>query len=162
MRYDRRLPRVLHVLLHLQDMDGPATSSLLGSMLNTNPAFVRRTMAGLRERGWVTSTRGQGGGWRLAVPLSEITLLALYEALGAPTLFALAQSEDAPRCLMEQAANAAVDDALAAAEQAFRRRLGAVTVADLADDFEGRLDASGRRAWVPPAERGGAGGDDIG
>lgn len=160
VRYDRRLPRVLHVLLHLKDMDRPATSKLIGVMLNTDPTFVRRTMAGLRDRGWVTSSRGQGGGWRLAAPLSEITLLDLYEALGSPRLFALAQSEDTPRCLMEQAANAAVDEALAAAEATFRRRLEGVTVADLADDFGQRLEASGHPAWIPPAELDGAGEDD--
>lgn len=151
MRYDRRLPRVLHVLLHLEGMDGPATSELIGTMLNTDAAFVRRTMAGLRDRGWVTSSRGRGGGWRLAVPLSEISLLELYEALGSPGLFALAQSEDAPRCLMEQAANAAVDRALLAAESEFRRSLENVTVAHLAQDFGTRLQASGQPAWVPSA-----------
>lgn len=154
MRYDRRLPRVLHVLLHLQGMEGPATSELIATMLNTNPAFVRRTMAGLRDRGWVTSSRGQGGGWRLSAPLSEITLLELYEALGSPGLFALAQSEDTPRCLMEQAANAAVEEALAAAEAAFRASLAGVAVSDLAEDFERRLEASGHPAWVPPADLG--------
>lgn len=119
-------------------------------MLNTDPAWVRRTMAGLRERGWVASSRGQGGGWRLRVPLEDIALLDLYEALGSPGLFALAPSEDAPRCLMEQAANAAVDRALAAADEAFRASLDGVSVADLAVDFEQRLAASGRPAWVPP------------
>ncbi|MBX2798640.1 MAG: Rrf2 family transcriptional regulator [Myxococcales bacterium] len=152
MRYDRRLPRVLHVLLHLQGMDSPATSKLIGTMLNTDAAFVRRTMAGLRERGWVTSSRGHGGGWSLAVDLAEISLLDLYEALGSPGLFALGQSEDAPRCLMEQSANAAVDQALSSAEASFRASLAGVTVADLATDFEARLKASGREAWVPPAE----------
>lgn len=152
MRYDRRLPRVLHVLLHLEGMEEPATSKVLGMMLNTDPAFVRRTMAGLRDRGWVSSSRGQGGGWRLEVPLSSITLLALYEALGSPPLFALATSEDAPRCLMEQAANAAVDQALVAAEATFRRSIEGVTVADLADDFAVRLEKSGYPAWVPPPD----------
>jgi len=152
LRYDRRLPRVLHVLLHLQGMEGPLTSEVIATMLGTNPAFVRRTMAGLRERGWVTSSRGQGGGWRLAAPLSEIRLLDLYEALGSPGLFALAQSEDTPRCLMEQAANAAVEQALAAAEATFRASLAGVTVADLAEDFERRLETVGRSAWVPPSE----------
>lgn len=152
MRYDSRLPRVLHVLLHLRGMQAPATSRQIGAMLNTDAAFVRRTMAGLRDRGWVSSTRGQHGGWRLTASLSDITLLELYEALGSPTLFALAQSQDTPRCLMEQAANAAVDEALGAAESVFREALAAVTVADLAEDFEGRLEASGHPAWVPPAD----------
>ena len=149
MRYDRRLPRVLHVLLHLDGMEEPITSAVIATMLNTDPGFVRRTMAGLRDRGWVTSSRGQGGGWRLVVPLESMTLLELYEALGSPELFALSGSEDAPQCLMERAANAAVDRALLAAEATFREQLAGVTVADLADDFAVRLEASGYAAWVP-------------
>ncbi|WP_245941543.1 Rrf2 family transcriptional regulator [Cereibacter changlensis] len=35
-------------------------------MLRTNPSLVRRTMAGLRESGLVTSTKGRHGGWHLA------------------------------------------------------------------------------------------------
>lgn len=120
-------------------------------MRNTDPAFVRRTVAGLRERGWVSSSRRQGGGWRLPIPLSEINLLERYEALGSPRLLALARSEGAPRCLMEQAANAAVDAALAAAEASFRRSLAGATVAELAHDLEQRLEASGHEARVPPS-----------
>lgn len=152
MPYDRRLPRILHVLLHLEKMEQPATSNQIGEMLTTDAAFVRRTMAGLRDRGWVTSSQGRGGGWVLVVPLSKISILDLYEALGAPALFALAGSEDAPRCLMERAANVVVGEALAAAEASFRRSLEQVTVADIAQDFEGRMKESGRSGWVPPSE----------
>ena len=49
MRQDNRLPRVLHALLHLNEMTNPATSDQLAGMLNTNAAVVRRTMSGLRE-----------------------------------------------------------------------------------------------------------------
>lgn len=139
MRYDSRLPRVLHVLLHLDQMEEPATSEVIGRMLNTNAAVVRRTMAGLREKGYVHSTKGHGGGWKLAKPLSEITLHGLYEALGSPALFALGQSEDAPACLMEQAANAAIGHGLQQAAARFSEVLEGVTMADLADDFAERL-----------------------
>ena len=139
MRYDSRLPRVLHVLLHLDQMEEPATSELIGRMLNTNAAVVRRTMAGLRDRGYVTSTKGHGGGWTLARPLSEITLKGLYEALGSPALFALGEADDAPACLMEQAANAAIGHAFQQAATRFSEVLEEVTMADLAQDFAERL-----------------------
>ena len=139
MRYDSRLPRVLHVLLHLDQMEEPATSEVIGRMLNTNAAVVRRTMAGLRDRGYVTSTKGHGGGWTLARPLSEITLKGLYEALGSPALFALGEADDAPACLMEQAANAAVGCALQQAATRFSEVLEEITMADLVQDFAERL-----------------------
>lgn len=139
MRYDSRLPRVMHVLLHLDQMEEPATSETIGMMLNTNGAVVRRTMAGLRDKGYVHSTKGHGGGWTLTRPLSEITLLGLYEALGSPALFALSQAGDAPACLMEQAANAATESALQQAATRFSDVLEGITMADLADDFADRL-----------------------
>ncbi|MCA9568788.1 MAG: Rrf2 family transcriptional regulator [Myxococcales bacterium] len=142
MRHDSRLPRVLHLLLHLEEMGRPATSAELAAMLQTDGAVVRRTLAGLRERGWLVSTRGHGGGWSLASPLREITLLDLYEALGAPPLFAVGHTGADARCLMERAANRAVELALVDAESAFRSRLAGVTVADLAADFRERLARS--------------------
>lgn len=138
MRTDNRLSRVLHALLHLDAMDRPATSGEMGEMLNTNPAVVRRTMGGLREAGYVTSLKGHGGGWTLAKPLEQITLLGLYEALGEPTLFALGKADDAPTCLLERAANDALGQALDKARALFRAELAAVTMADLARDFDAR------------------------
>ena len=154
MRPDSRLARVLHVLLHLEEMDAPATSAAIGEMLNTNAAVVRRTMAGLREHGYVRSAKGHGGGWVLARPLSEITLLGLYEALGSPVLFAVGRADDAPKCLMEQAANAATGRALDRAADTFAQALAGVTMADLAADFAVRLaaaKATGR--GTTPAQR---------
>ncbi len=153
MRYDSRLPRVLHVLLHLEQMDGPATSELIAKMLNANSSVVRRTMGGLRDGGYVRSTKGHGGGWALICPLEEITLLGLYEALGSPSLFALGESEDRPSCLMEQAANKAVKEAILAANKTFLEQLRNTTVAELVVDFQKKLDtmqAQGPRAKKRP------------
>ena len=133
MRTDSRLPRVLHVLLHLEQIEDPATSDMIGQMLGMNASLVRRTMAGLRDAGFVSSTKGHGGGWYLATPLSQITMAQVYDALGAPTLFAVGQSNDAPSCLLERAANAATEGALDAARVAFAEALAKTTVADLAE-----------------------------
>ena len=142
MRTDNRLPRVLHALLHLDGMDGPATSEQIGKMLGTNAAVVRRTMAGLRQAQLVSSAKGHGGGWFLTKPLDEISLLAVYQALGSPSLFAVGVGEAAPTCLMEQAANRATTKALGAAEALFAEELQAVSVADLANSFR-EYQASG-------------------
>lgn len=131
MRTDNRLPRVLHVLLHLEQNKDPVTSDQMGQMLGMNPSLVRRTMAGLRDAGFVSSTKGHGGGWYLANHLKEISLAQVYEALGSPNLFAVGQSADAPTCILEQAANEAIANALQAAENTFTAKLSKITVADL-------------------------------
>lgn len=132
MRQDSRLPRVLHALLHLDRMEAPATSELIAQMLGTNPSVVRRTMGGLREAGIVVATKGHGGGWSLARPLSEISLLDIYQALDAPTLFAIGVDDGQSTCLLARAANAATEAALLKAQQNFEAHLRSCSVADLA------------------------------
>jgi Rrf2 family protein len=144
MRRDSRLSRMLHVLLHLGHHGGPATSEQIARMLGTNPVVVRRTMAGLRNAGYVRSAKGHGGGWALARELKDVTLQQVYEAIGEPALFAVGPSVDNPGCVVEQAVNAAVNDALQRAEELLVRRLGEVTLADLARDFARRMKASPR------------------
>ncbi|MGH1466858.1 MAG: RrF2 family transcriptional regulator [Cognatishimia sp.] len=125
------MSRILHVLLHLQDIEEPITSELIGQMLGMNASLVRRTMGGLRKAGFVGSSKGHGGGWYLEKNLSEISLADVYEALGAPKLFAIGTSTDTPNCLLEKAANAATTQALDAARDQFFLSLQSVSVSDL-------------------------------
>ena len=138
MKGDNRLSRMLHVLIHLGQQEGPATSELMAQMLNTNPVVVRRTMAGLREKGFVRAERGHGGGWRLVRPLEDITLLDVYRAIDEPAIFALGMAEDTPRCLVEQAVNAALEGELRTAREMLLKRFESITLAMLTEDFERR------------------------
>lgn len=139
MRTDTRLSRMLHVLIHIARHDQPATSDTIAQMLGTNPVVVRRTMALLKEEGYVRSEKGHRGGWTLAKPLTQITLLDIHQALGSSSLFAIGLSTDHPECLVEQAVNAALTDAFDAAQALLIARLGSVTLEQLAQDFEARF-----------------------
>lgn len=141
MTRDSRLSGVLHVLLHLAEHEGPATSEMLARAMQTNPVVVRRVLAGLRDRGLVRSERGHGGGWTLACDLAAVTLRDVYDALGAPTLLAIGNRSEAPDCLVEQAVNAALDHAFDEAEAILLASLGDVTLAALSADFHRRLRA---------------------
>jgi DNA-binding IscR family transcriptional regulator len=123
---------MLHVLIHMDSLGAPATSETIAGMLNTNPVVVRRTMAGLREHGYVLSGKGHGGGWILARPLHEITLLDIHHALGDPPVFAIGTTDEHASCLVERAVNATLGDAMRAAEGVLLERFGSVTLADLA------------------------------
>jgi DNA-binding IscR family transcriptional regulator len=139
MRTDTRLSRMLHVLIHMARHDEASTSDTIARMLGTNPVVVRRTMALLKGEGYVCSEKGHRGGWRLARPLTQITLLDIHLALGSSSLFAIGLSTDHPECLVEQAVNAALTEAFEAAQAVLVARLGNVTLQQLADDFEKRL-----------------------
>jgi DNA-binding IscR family transcriptional regulator len=143
MKRDSRLSNVLHALLHMAEMEGPATSESLAQAMQTNPVVVRRLMAGLRYAGFVTSAKGHGGGWLLSCPLADITLRDIHEALGAPSLLAVGNRVESPGCVVEQSVNAALSDAFAAAEEVLLARLGQVTLAQLSADFHERMVAGG-------------------
>lgn len=145
MKRDGRLSGVLHVLLHMAEQEGPVTSEVLAKAMGTNPVVIRRVMAGLRDQGYVRSEKGHGGGWTLACDLSKVTLRDVYSALGSPSLLAMGNRTEAPGCLVEQAVNAALDQAFDDAEALLLARLGEVTLAMLSADFHARLVARGGR-----------------
>lgn len=127
---------MLHVLLHMARDDRAMTSEQMAAMLGTNAAVVRRTMAGLRKAGFVASEKGHSGGWRLAADLHNVTLLDVHLAVGGPRIFAIGSDRDNPDCAVEQVVNAALADALQRAENLLLDRLGTVTLADLARQFD--------------------------
>ena len=141
MRGDSRLSGVVHVLLHMGEEGAPVTSERLARAMRTNPAVIRRALAGLRERGYVRSEKGHGGGWTLACELSELTLRDVYEALGSPALLALRHRSEAPRCPVETAINQALDGAFQDAEALLLSRLGDLTLDRLRAGFQTRLAA---------------------
>jgi len=105
---------------------------------------IRRTMALLKEQGYVRSEKGHRGGWTLAKPLADMTLLDIHEALGSASLFAIGLSPAHPECLVEQAVNAALTDDFDADQALLIERLGSVTLEQLAEEFEARLQSLGR------------------
>ena len=141
LRQDGRLSRLLHVLLHMEKHASPMTSETIARMLGTNSVVVRRTLAGLRDAGYVSSEKGHGGGWTLSRPLAEITLLDVYRTIGSPGFFAMGVATDDPQCLVEQAVNSALERTLGEAETLLLARLGEIAISDIAADFEKRYGA---------------------
>ena len=144
---------VLRVLLHLSEQGEPTTSETLAQVIQTNPMVIRRIMAGLRERGYVRSEKGHGGGWTLACDPSKLTLRDVYKALGEPSLLSIGTRTRSPACLVEQAVNAALERVFEEAEAMMLSRLGAVTLAHLNADFHQRRVAPkqsrARRRCIP-------------
>ena len=143
MRRDSRLSGVLHVLLHMAGQSGPATSETLARAMDTNPVVIRRIMAGLRDRGFVRSDKGHGGGWTVACDFEQVTLRDIYDALGKPELLAMGNRTEAPGCLVEQAVNAALGEAFDKAEALLLGEFGQITLATLGADFHTRFAERG-------------------
>lgn len=116
------------------------TSELLARYLQTNPVLVRRILAGLRKKGYVSSIKGHGGGWIVACDLNTVTLRDIYDAVGAPTVFAMGNRQENPACLVEQVVNDSLASAFSAAEAVLIDRLGEVTLAELSTQFSHKFD----------------------
>ena len=139
MRSDNRLSLALHVLLHMTELDGPATSEQLGPRLGVNPVVLRRTLAGLRDAGIVTSVKGHGGGWSVARDLSKVTLRDVHAAIGTTALFGIGHRDEDTGCPIERAVNRAITGALDAATETFESSLHGVAVADLIEGGRRKL-----------------------
>lgn len=140
MPRDSRMSRLLHALIHMDRHLERPTSEQISMMLGTNPVVVRRMLSGLRDRGLITSEKGHGGGWQLTRSLAEITLLDVYLALGEPSLFNIGPNSDHPDCLVEQAVDARMAQTMGEAETLIKDRFSAITIADLANDFDCRME----------------------
>ncbi|AZS79671.1 MULTISPECIES: Rrf2 family transcriptional regulator [Achromobacter] len=145
MRRDSKLSGVLHVLLHMAEAPGPMTSEDLGRVMQTNPVVIRRIMAGLRDQQLVSSEKGHGGGWTISCDFNAVTLRDIYQALGAPEIFAMGNRSETPGCLVEAAVNRALDGAFEDAEALLMERFGGVTLAALSKDFHDAMVKQGRR-----------------
>jgi DNA-binding IscR family transcriptional regulator len=136
VRNDSRLPRMLHVLVHMRLLGGTETSDTIALMLNTNPVVVRRTMAKLKQQGIVSSEGGPGGGWMLLRKPEELTVLEVHRAITDASVFTLALSSDHPTCPVERAVNERLSKAFEKAEATLTEQLGKMTLADIAREFQ--------------------------
>jgi DNA-binding IscR family transcriptional regulator len=128
---DIRLARLLHVLIHMHLRGGTTTSETIALMLHTNPVLVRRTMAALRQAGYVHSVPGPGGGWALSCELDQLTARDIYIAIEHRGLFAIGLAEDNLSCPVESAVNRVLDNAMASAEAAWLSSLEEVRLSEI-------------------------------
>lgn len=153
MRRDSKLSSILHLLLHMAHSRQPLTSEQLAAFLQTNPVLVRRTLAGLRERGYVGSEKGHGGGWVISVDLAKLTLHDIYLSVGSPGVFAMGNRDEHPACLVEKVVNQSLTSAFDAAEALLISRFAEVTLADLSARFNAQYGQTGatQHAHFPPS-----------
>ena len=117
------------------------TSAELALCMDTNPVVVRRTMAGLRDNGFVQSEKGHGGGWVIARPLAEISLLDIHESLGEPDVIGFSNKDEMSGCLIEQAVNRELDATMEEMRAVFNARMRTITLADIWESVRERFSA---------------------
>ncbi|TAL13664.1 MAG: Rrf2 family transcriptional regulator [Chloroflexota bacterium] len=131
--------------LAILDDGRPVPARELAARMDIPQAFLAHVLRDLVRAGIAIGTTGRSGGYRLAVPASQVSLLRIVDA-----------SEDRgtlPRCVIRggacrASARCAVHIAFDTANVAMRRELAAATLADLARnemaDGMGRIAIAGR------------------
>ena len=143
MKRGGKLSRILHILMHMAEHEEPSTSETLARMLSINPVVVRQIMAGLREKGYVRSEKGHGGGWKLACDLSKLTLRDVFMAIGSPASLAIGNKMQSRGCLLEETVNSALEQILQDTDAFLLTRLGDVTLAHLNANLRKRIATRG-------------------
>jgi Rrf2 family protein len=110
------------------------TSDQVAASVNTNPVIIRRSLGDLRRAGLVQVRHGAGAGWRLARAPEEITLLDVHHAVDQDPPFGMHHTQPNPACPVGRGIRPALERVYDAIEQAMRRELALVSVADVLHD----------------------------
>ncbi|MCC6140904.1 MAG: Rrf2 family transcriptional regulator [Nitrospira sp.] len=130
----------LHCLLYLVDASGEAKASSfdLAEFQGVSPSYVAKLFGQLKTAGLVTAVEGAHGGYRLARPAKDITVLDVVEALeGGNPLFQCreirskcALFDDAPPAWATKGV-CGIHAVMLEAEQQMKQSLAGHTLADL-------------------------------
>lgn len=138
MAANSRMTIAVHVLawLALAQRRGHAvlTSGQVAASVNTNPVIIRRCLGELHRAGLVEVRHGAGAGWSLARDPSQITLLEVHDAIGPEPLFGLHRTEPNLECPVGKGIRPVLSQVYGGIDQAVRRELASVSVADVLRD----------------------------
>ena len=107
------------------------TSDGLAASVNTNAVVVRRLLSAMREGGLVSTHSGAGGGARLALPPEEITLDAVYHAVGGVPAFSPHPQHPNRRCPVGKKIERVLAEVFSSAQAALEAELAGRTLADV-------------------------------
>lgn len=122
----------VHALVFLNHKQELLSSEALAENICTNPARVRKVMAGLKKAGFVETKEGNEGGYRFAGDPAGISLASVAEALDIRFVSTSWHSgdQDIP-CLIAAGMAAVMDSVMEDLDQCCRERLRQKTIADI-------------------------------
>jgi Rrf2 family protein len=149
MQITRATDYAVRVTIHLAT--SPASARVPGPVLaravDAPESFVSKVLQQLVQAGLVTSQRGMGGGFQLARPAADVSLLEVVEAIEGPTQLNLCLPQG-PNCSRKDWCGA--HPVWAEAQAALVKVLGKASIAQLARDSVSNL---AKLHQVLPAER---------
>jgi Rrf2 family protein len=152
MPANSRFAIAVHILtLMARAGDEPLKSDEVACSVNTNPVVIRRILCGLSKAGLVVSQTGASGGTRLARRPSEITLLEVYRAVDAGSIFAMHPQPPNAQCPVGMKIGDSLDQILSEVELGVERVLEKITIEKVLKSIEPRARAKRTRRQGEPA-----------
>jgi len=112
------------------------TSAQLAMSVNTSPSFLRRILSKLSKAGLVETTTGKAGACRLARDPKSISLLEIYQAVGAPPAFSIHRYSEQKSCTVSCHIKAALEKALDKTQHALEASLADISLARIVADVQ--------------------------
>ncbi|WP_399894392.1 Rrf2 family transcriptional regulator [Streptomyces sp. BBFR51] len=142
MRMAKGVEWALHTLLNLDMIGGgPAGSGQLAEAHGLSPSYLNKQLQLLAKAGLLISVPGPRGGFSLAKPLEDVTLLEVVQAIeGTARLFHCEEIRCCGRIgelSPPPTETCAVNAAMRRAEQAWHQALAAQTLAEIRTDLDG-------------------------
>lgn len=116
--------------------DRDITSGDLAMSVNTSPSFVRRILSRLSKAGLVRTTTGKTGACALARDPREISLLDIYQAIGAPKAFSIHDYTEQKVCPVSCHIKCALEKALAKTQTAMEAGLAGIHLKQIISDVK--------------------------
>jgi Rrf2 family protein len=115
----------VHIMTALGDHHGEqVTSAHLTASVRAHDSQVRSVLSKLAKAGLVVTSRGRNGFSSLSRPANKISLLEIYEAVGAPPVFSIHQYQKEKTCRTSCTHKQAMIELLEDTQRAFEARLG--------------------------------------
>ena len=111
---------------------GPIMTKEIAELQHLPPTYLEQLMVQLRKAGLLSATRGAHGGYLLARPATEITLLEIIEALEGPLTLVECPGGTGGCCGTPE--SCALEAIWERASQALKHTFQAVTLAQLVED----------------------------
>ena len=106
-------------------------SQTLAASVNTNPVVVRRLLLALRRARLIETFAGKHGGARLRKKPESISLAEIYDAVESPKVILVNERKALRRCRVSCNMKDIMSGVAESTEQAVRKHLGGITVAQL-------------------------------
>jgi Rrf2 family protein len=128
----------VHSLVYLAYLpDHMASSDAIAKNVCTNPARIRKIMSSLRNKGYVKTKEGIGGGYILSCNTNDVTLSDIYRIVSQGSLKPhWCTGDPEQKCLISSKTQVVMDEIFSNAEQYLQDHLEKTTIASVLEKIK--------------------------